>query len=112
MTAPEDRLAEVIRAQFGESLMVTYTDGQRSGTRSLACAEVAQAVTRAGYLPPEDVARVRGEALREARDDIRSRIRVFRKLDAHPEYMNALNDAWGLVANRERVQRIEGEGTP
>lgn len=43
------------------------------------------------------------EALREAKGDIKARIETFRGLDAHPEYMNALNDAWGLVANRERA---------
>lgn len=52
----------------------------------------------------------RREALREARGDIKARITTFRDLDAHPEYMNALNDAWGLVANRERMPFPPGKG--
>jgi hypothetical protein len=55
--------------------------------------------------------RVAAEALRAASDDIKARIVMFRRLDAHPEYMNALNDAWGLVKNRERAaDRIEAQG--
>lgn len=41
-------------------------------------------------------------ALQGAKDDIRARIREFTRLGADPQYLNALNDAWGLVANRQR----------
>lgn len=44
----------------------------------------------------------RAQAVREAKDDIRARIVTFRSLGADDQYLNALNDAWGLVANRER----------
>lgn len=53
-------------------------------------------------------ARVR-DALAEAKGDIRQRITTFRALDADPQYMNALHDAWGLVANRERRVTPPGE---
>lgn len=42
------------------------------------------------------------DALEGARNDIKARITTFRSLDADPQYLNALNDAWGLVANRVR----------
>lgn len=43
------------------------------------------------------------EALTHAKDDIKARIVTFRELNADHQYMNALNDAWGLVANRLRA---------
>lgn len=56
----------------------------------------------------EDYARVSArnvalvDALEGARDDIKARIATFRELDADAQYLEALNDAWGLVANRVR----------
>lgn len=47
-------------------------------------------------------------ALSEAKDDIKARIVTFRNLNADPQYLNALNDAWGLVANRKRSYSPEG----
>lgn len=79
------------------------------GTRDHAEAQhVRHVVARITLALAERDRRVRAEALRAARDDIRDRIRVFRDLNADPEYLNALNDAWGLVANRERADQIEG----
>ena len=43
------------------------------------------------------------DELWDAAGDIKARIVTFRALDADPQYMNALNDAWGLVANRARA---------
>lgn len=47
----------------------------------------------------------RADALAEARDDIKARIATFQGLKAEQMYVNALHDAWGLVANRERDAR-------
>lgn len=51
----------------------------------------------------ERVAAGQVEALASAKADIKDRITTFRGLGASEEYLNALNDAWGLVANRERA---------
>ena len=42
------------------------------------------------------------------RDDIHQRIVTFRSLNADAQYLNALNDAWGIVANRGRRTRPGG----
>jgi len=63
-------------------------------------------------LPAETADRVRqaqAAALREAKDDIKARIDTFRGLGADPQYIWALNDAWGLVANRERARRLASD---
>lgn len=57
---------------------------------------------------------IKAEALNEALADIKDRIVTFRELKADEHYMQALNDAWGLVANRARranqVTDTEGSG--
>jgi hypothetical protein len=50
------------------------------------------------------------EGLRAAADDIKARIVTFRDLHADDQYLNALNDAWGLVANR--LRRLDATPAP
>ena len=47
-------------------------------------------------------AAARREALLEAREDIRARRQNFRRLNADPQYLAAMDDAFGLVNNRLR----------
>jgi len=58
------------------------------------------------------IATATADALQGARDDIKARIQTFRGLKAEQMYLNALNDAWGLVANRERDARRAADAIP
>lgn len=84
------------------------------GARALYIDPMGMFVRRALPTLGAEVARLvqeaRGEALREAKADIRHRIEVFRSVGGSDQYLNALNDAHGLVANRERAVRpVPGE---
>ena len=50
-------------------------------------------------------AAARAEGAAAVRDDIRARRREFRRLNADQEYLNALDDAYGLAANHARGAR-------
>jgi hypothetical protein len=68
------------------------------------CHDAARAVLGSGWVSPEEAkareAAARREALLEAREDIRARRRTFSDLNADPQYLAAMSDAFGLVNNR------------
>lgn len=69
------------------------------------CHDVARAVLASDWLASHDAAtadRVRREGAALVRDDIQARRREFRRLNADQQYLNALDDAYGLAANRAR----------
>jgi hypothetical protein len=67
-------------------------------------ARAVDEVEEAGWVSPEEAkareAAARREALLEAREDIRARRRTFSDLNADPQYLAAMSDAFGLVNNR------------
>jgi hypothetical protein len=76
--------------------------------------DIARAVIAAGWVSPEEAkareAAARREALLEAREDIRARRRTFSGLNADPQYLAAMDDAFGLVNNRlSDVNRVLAE---
>lgn len=69
--------------------------------------EVTGAQERLMYAAVERIvaareAKARADGAAAVRDDIRARRREFRRLNAEQEYLNALDDAYGLAANRAR----------
>lgn len=54
-------------------------------------------------LTEQAIREARSEGAAEVRDDIRARRREFRRLNADSEYLLALDDAFGLAANRARA---------
>ena len=55
-------------------------------------------------LTEQALAEARQEGAAAVRDDIVARRREFRRLNADQQYLNALDDAFGLAANRARSQ--------
>lgn len=94
-TTEFDQIAEWL-GDMPEAYNVTdYTDEQTT----VITIDVDALARRVG----ERIAARQAEALGSAKADIKARITTFRDLGANDEYLNALNDAWGLVANRERA---------
>lgn len=99
MTHPIDRAAEVItRAQFGL-------------TTPMMSRNIADDLHAAGLLvtPAHDAA-VGAKALSACQDRVQERARHMGRAGASEEYLQALNDAWGLIANLRREVEREGGG--
>jgi hypothetical protein len=86
------------RCSGGCSDLLAESDGPNSPRHAL---HVAEQILASDWLAAH-VAQVKAEALLEAAHDIRARRREFMRLNADDQYLMALDDAFGLVANRMR----------
>lgn len=96
--------------------MTTSPPADTASTGAVEAPNIVQRIVNAwdccgtcagGILAAHDAAtaeRVRREGAALVRDDIQARRREFRRLNADQQYLNALDDAYGLAANRAREQ--------
>lgn len=109
--ATEDVVERAARA-IADYELGDYAEDERTPSDWTIWLGTARALAAAGLLaggvPGRSDAEIKAEALEGAAGDIKQRIVTFRELKADPQYLEALNDAWGLVMNRARAARVAG----
>lgn len=110
--SPDDRSIPTLLAAIGQVLRVqdmqrrSMTDFQGTCRSAVEPCNQCDDCLRARHILRRRVAaaetKARAEGAAAVRDDIQARRREFRRLNADPQYLNALDDAYGLANNRAR----------